>query len=126
MINPVTKNTIEEDKVEPYVIAADIYSASNMAGSGGWTWYTGSAGWFYNVGIRDLLGIKKEGSILNIEPCVLDKFKKFNITYKYLDTTYDIEVKKDKTDKILVDGTSVSKIKLVNDKKKHDVVIYRK
>ena len=97
-----------------------------MAGRGGWTWYTGSAGWFYNVGIRDLLGIKKEGSILNIEPCVLDKFKKFNITYKYLDTTYDIEVKKDKTDKILVDGTSVSKIKLVNDKKKHDVVIYRK
>lgn len=126
MINPVTKNNIEEYKVEPYVIAADIYSAANMAGRGGWTWYTGSAGWFYNVGIRDLLGIKKEGSILNIEPCVLDKFKKFNITYKYLDTTYDIEVKKDKTDKILVDGTSVSKIKLVNDKKKHDVVIYRK
>ena len=126
MINPVTKNNIEEYKVEPYVIAADIYSATNMAGRGGWTWYTGSAGWFYNVGIRDLLGIKKEGSILNIEPCVLDKFKKFNITYKYLDTTYDIEVKKDKIDKILVDGTSVSKIKLVNDKKKHDVVIYRK
>lgn len=126
MINPVTKNNIEEYKVEPYVIAADIYSAANMAGRGGWTWYTGSAGWFYNVGIRDLLGIKKEGSILNIEPCVLDKFKKFNITYKYLDTTYDIEVKKDKIDKILVDGTSVSKIKLVNDKKKHDVVIYRK
>ena len=126
MINPVTKNNIEEYKVEPYVIAADIYSAANMAGRGGWTWYTGSAGWFYNVGIRDLLGIKKEGSILNIEPCVLNKFKKFNITYKYLDTTYDIEVKKDKTDKILVDGTSVSKIKLVNDKKKHDVVIYRK
>lgn len=126
MINPVTKNNIEEYKVEPYVIAADIYSAANMAGRGGWTWYTGSAGWFYNVGIRDLLGIKKEGSILNIEPCVLDKFKKFNITYRYLDTTYDIEVKKDKTDKILVDGTSVSKIKLVNDKKKHDVVIYRK
>ena len=126
MINPVTKNNIEEYKVEPYVIAADIYSATNMAGRGGWTWYTGSAGWFYNVGIRDLLGIKKEGSILKIEPCVLDKFKKFNITYKYLDTTYDIEVIKDKTDKILVDGTSVSKIKLVNDKKKHDVVIYRK
>lgn len=126
MINPVTKNNIEEYKVEPYVIAADIYSATNMAGRGGWTWYTGSAGWFYNVGIRDLLGIKKEGSILNIEPCVLDKFKKFNITYRYLDTTYDIEVKKDKTDKILVDGMSVSKIKLVNDKKKHDVVIYRK
>ena len=126
MINPVTKNNIEEYKVEPYVIAADIYSATNMAGRGGWTWYTGSAGWFYNVGIRNLLGIKKEGSILNIEPCVLDKFKKFNITYRYLDTTYDIEVKKDKTDKIIVDGTSVSKIKLVNDKKKHDVVIYRK
>ncbi len=126
MINPVTKNNIEEYKVEPYVIAADIYSATNMAGRGGWTWYTGSAGWFYNVGIRDLLGIKKEGNILNIEPCVLDKFKKFNITYRYLDTTYDIEVKKDKTDKILVDGTSVSKIKLVNDKKKHDVTIYRK
>ena len=126
MINPVTKNNIEEYKVEPYVIAADIYSATNMAGRGGWTWYTGSAGWFYNVGIRNLLGIKKEGSILNIEPCVLDKFKKFNITYRYLDTTYDIEVIKDKTDKILVDGTSVSKIKLVNDKKKHDVVIYRK
>ena len=62
MINPIehskTKLQVDKYKVEPYVISADIYGSGNLAGRGGWTWYTGSASWYYTAGIEYLLGLK--------------------------------------------------------------------
>ena len=62
MINPIeharTKESCKKYKVEPYVIPTDIYGAGNLAGRGGWTWYTGSASWYYKTGIEDILGLK--------------------------------------------------------------------
>ena len=67
MINPINRSLNRKQvlkyKVEPYVIAADIYFASSFLGHGGWTWYTGSSGWFYNTGVRDILGIQKHGDV---------------------------------------------------------------
>ena len=92
MINPINRTITEQDVnkygTEPYVIAADIYSASNYQGHGGWTWYTGSAGWFYRVGMRDILGFTKEGTRLYIKPNIPNHWKKYKVTYKYMDTLY--------------------------------------
>ena len=133
MINPINRTLKEKDvlkyKVEPYVIAADIYSNENFIGRGGWTWYTGSAGWFYRVGIEYILGIKKQGNILEVKPSMPDDWNSFKVIYHYLDTTYNIEVKKGTKDNINLDGKDIisSKITLVNDKESHKlkVVIHK-
>ncbi len=74
LLNPVNHALKASDvmvyKVEPYVIAADVYSVEPHAGRGGWTWYTGSAGWMYRAGIEGILGIRREGERLIIEPCL--------------------------------------------------------
>ncbi len=73
LINPInhalTPEAVQRYKVEPYVIAADVYSASPHEGRGGWTWYTGSAGWMYRAGIEGLLGLTRAGSDLTLDPC---------------------------------------------------------
>ena len=129
MINPVnrTKNSqnVEKYKVEPYVIAADIYSAENFPGRGGWTWYTGSAGWFYKVGIESILGIKKYGDKLKLEPKIPIAWDGYKAVYNYKDTVYNIEVKKASKDFIELDGKKVhSNISLVNDKKEHLITVH--
>ena len=132
MINPVERtvnsNNVNTYKVEPYVIAADIYSAENYPGRGGWTWYTGSAGWFYNVGISEILGLKKNGDTLKFVPSMPMSWDSYKMVYNYMDTTYNIEVIKAKEEEVLLDGKSQSNssIKLVNDKKNHNVVVYVK
>lgn len=131
MINPINKsldkNMVLKYKVEPYVIAADIYSAPSFLGQGGWTWYTGSAAWFYNVGLRDILGIHKHGDTLVISPSMPSKWKKYEVTYKYKNTTYDILIERTGKDKIMLDGKDIKKeIKLVDDKLQHKVVVYVK
>ena len=129
MINPVnrTKNSqnVDKYKVEPYVIAADIYSAENFPGRGGWTWYTGSAGWFYKVGVESILGIKKYGDKLKINPKIPIAWDGYKAVYNYKDTTYNIEVKKSTKDIIELDGKKVnSNISLVNDKKEHLIIVH--
>ena len=134
MINPVERsvnsNLVDIYKVEPYVIAADIYSAKNYPGRGGWTWYTGSAGWFYNVAITEILGLKKMGSILKIVPSMPVSWDSYKVVYKYIDTIYNIEVikTKEKGEFIMLDSMKLksNSIKLVNDRKEHDVVVYTK
>ena len=73
-INPINRSSdrdrVKRYRVEPYAVAADIYSAPGHVGRGGWTWYTGAAGWMYRVTIEHVLGIKREGEWLRIEPCV--------------------------------------------------------
>lgn len=130
MINPVNRSLnsdlVASYKTEPYVIAADIYSAKEHSGRGGWTWYTGSAGWYYRVGISEILGLKKHGDMLKVDPAMPIAWEKFNVTYRYIDTTYEIEVVKSKKDSITLDGktTDGDTFKLVNDKTTHKVVVH--
>ena len=95
MINPIehsrTKDEANKYKVEPYVVAADIYGG-NLAGRGGWTWYTGSSSWLYEAGIRYILGLNIEGNILRIEPHIPSTWKEYSIRYKYGASIYNITV----------------------------------
>lgn len=103
MINPIehsrTKETAKKYKVEPYVIAADIYGAGNLAGRGGWTWYTGSSSWMYKAGIEYILGMKIKGNIenkkqlLTFNPCIPKGWKEYSIKYKYGNSVYNIKIK---------------------------------
>ena len=70
-------------KVEPYVVAADVYTASGHLGRGGWTWYTGSASWMYRVGLEAILGFRKAGDRLTIDPCVPADWQEYRIEYRY-------------------------------------------
>ncbi|CAN5666111.1 hypothetical protein BH23GEM1_BH23GEM1_00170 [soil metagenome] len=99
MINPIshTENAeeIEKYKVEPYVVAADVYTAENHYGRGGWTWYTGSAGWMYRIALEAILGFTKQGDTLRIDPRVPSGWDKFSITYRYAGSSYEIDVTRD-------------------------------
>lgn len=97
LINPINhSDSVREQaryKVEPYVMAADVYAAYPHAGRGGWSWYTGAASWMHTAGIENILGFKKMGETLFIEPCVPKAWKEYSIKYKYMNTMYDIKVK---------------------------------
>lgn len=97
MINPIeharTKEASKKYKVEPYVIPADVYGTGNLAGRGGWTWYTGSASWYYKAGIEDLLGLKVEKGYLKIEPCIPKEWKEYQIRYHWKESIYNITIK---------------------------------
>ena len=97
MVNPIehsrTKEAARKYKVEPYVIAADVYGAKNLQGRGGWTWYTGSSSWFCKAGLENILGLKVEKGILKIEPCISSKWEEYSIRYRYKTSIYNIQVK---------------------------------
>lgn len=96
MINPLTHGdspeTIATYKVEPYVVAADVYTATGHVGRGGWTWYTGSASWMYRIGLENILGFAREGAVLRIRPCVPSTWHDYTITYRYGKATYEITI----------------------------------
>ncbi|MFC3660831.1 GH36-type glycosyl hydrolase domain-containing protein [Luteimonas notoginsengisoli] len=96
MINPIhhgdTAERIATYKVEPYVVAADVYAVEPHVGRGGWTWYTGSAGWMYRLVIESLLGLKLEGGTLRLAPCIPADWPGYAIRYRYRDTVYRIQV----------------------------------
>ncbi|MBV1818751.1 hypothetical protein L0P54_06735 [Anaerosalibacter bizertensis] len=134
IINPInhTRTLIEcgKYKAEPYVMAADVYGVSPHIGRGGWTWYTGSSGWIYKVGLEHILGFRLEGENLYINPCIPKNWDKYNIKYKYFETIYNIEVRNPyklntgigyiKLDGILLDENYV---KLINDYKSHHIEV---
>jgi cyclic beta-1,2-glucan synthetase len=97
MLNPIThastRAAIDRYKVEPYVICADVYSVQPHAGRGGWTWYTGSAGWMYRAGTEWILGIQVRGRILRIDPCIPRAWAGFEFTYRCGSSRYLIAVK---------------------------------
>lgn len=97
MINPIehskTKDSSKKYKVEPYVIPADIYGSNNLAGRGGWTWYTGSSSWYYKAGIEYILGLKIRNGVMSIEPCISKDWKEYTIKYKWKNSFYNIIVK---------------------------------
>ncbi|WP_416197599.1 MAG: Cellobiose phosphorylase [Sporanaerobacter sp.] len=134
MINPInharTQLECSKYKVEPYVIAADIYGIEPHVGRGGWSWYTGSSGWMYKIGLEDILGFRVEKDRLYIKPCIPRDWSLYNIEYKYFDTIYTIEVKNPhKVNSgerhIQIDGRDIKEeyINLVNDKISHFVQV---
>ncbi|MEO8116248.1 MAG: cyclic beta 1-2 glucan synthetase, partial [Bacteroidota bacterium] len=116
LINPVnhakTEDLIKRYKVEPYVAVADIYSTPEHEGRGGWAWYTGSAGWMYQFILESLLGLRREGNKLYIQPCAPAAWETFSIQYKYEKTLYDITINTIKNDTrmiILLNGKEQNK-----------------
>ncbi|WP_397568385.1 GH36-type glycosyl hydrolase domain-containing protein [Schlesneria sp. T3-172] len=96
MINPINHGTTPQQiaiyKVEPYVVAADVYAVSPHTGRGGWTWYTGSAGWMYRLITESLLGLRLEVDKLRLAPCLNVEWKSIVIHYRYRETFYHITV----------------------------------
>jgi cyclic beta-1,2-glucan synthetase len=133
MINPITHTHTSEDvdvyKVEPYVVAADVYTAEGHLGRGGWTWYTGSASWLYRVGLEAILGFVKRGDTLVVNPCIPKDWKEFTIDYRHGDSSYAIVVRNPNgvergVASITVDNNAVGDgIPLSNDGKRHEVVV---
>ncbi len=134
MINPLTHARTPDEvatyKVEPYVVAADVYTADGQLGRGGWTWYTGSASWMYRVALEAILGFTKCGDTLVIDPCVPRGWPGFSIEYRYGAALYDIRV--EEPDAFARDGVEVSVdghrlatpiLPLVDDGVHHDVVV---
>jgi cellobiose phosphorylase len=96
MINPanhgLSPEAIETYKVEPYVMAADVYALAPHTGRGGWTWYTGSAGWMYRLILESLLGLRLEVDRLHVAPCLPEHWEALTIHYRYRETLYHIAV----------------------------------
>jgi cyclic beta-1,2-glucan synthetase len=96
MINPVSHSNSPEGiatyKVEPYVVAADVYALPPHTGRGGWTWYTGSAGWMYRLIVESLLGLRLEVDKLRFAPCLPAEWKGLKLYYRYRETVYEIDV----------------------------------
>ncbi len=131
MLNPITHAdspaAVDVYKVEPYVVAADVYTAKGHLGRGGWTWYTGSASWMYRVGLESILGFQKRGEMLFIEPCIPASWRQFTIEYRYGGSTYEITVENPDglqhgAVELAEAGTAMEKgIHLVDDGKHHRV-----
>jgi cyclic beta-1,2-glucan synthetase len=134
MLNPVNHARSESDaeryKVEPYVVAADVYDTPEHPGRGGWTWYTGSAGWMYRVGLEELLGLRREGRNFSIDPCIPSSWPGFSLVWRFGGSVYEIVVENPaqccrgvlRAEK---DGEPVdpSRIPLLDDARRHTVQV---
>ena len=134
MINPLTHAgnaaAVGRYKVEPYVVAADVYTAAGHLGRGGWTWYTGSAAWMYRVGLEAILGFTKRGNTLRLDPCIPAHWDRVTIDYTYRSTRYHIEVRNPNgvnrgVTALSVDGVPAGDdvIALTDDEQQHEVVV---
>ncbi|HET7218794.1 MAG TPA: glucoamylase family protein [Vicinamibacterales bacterium] len=96
LLNPINHtrnaNEIQRYRIEPYVVAADVYSQPPHTGRGGWTWYTGSASWMYRVGVASILGLRLENRALHINPCIPRSWPGFEMTYRAPRAEYRISV----------------------------------
>ncbi len=137
MINPISHASTEEQaqiyKVEPYVIAADVYGTGNLLGRGGWTWYTGSSSWFYKAGIEYILGLKIQNGYLTLSPHIPQDWKNYTIRLQYKTSIYNINVNvvsNDFTKNTIIktfklNGTIIAekKIKLIDNNKYNEIEI---
>ncbi len=137
MLNPIrrtaTRADVQRYKVEPYVVAADVYSEAPHAGRGGWTWYTGSAGWMYRAGLEWILGFRVRENRLTLVPCVPPEWPGFSIQYRHRGahhvTPYEIIVDKQPDPRaqplLVVDGAvqnaGRNTVDLVDDGASHSV-----
>ena len=131
MISPITHGSsgdhIDVYKVEPYVMAADVYFGKPHQGRGGWTWYTGSAGWMYRLIMESLLGLRVEGEVLYIDPVLPSDWKGYNLSYRHRETDYQIAVHASSEEsgprRILLNGELINndRLPLVDDGGEHRV-----
>jgi cyclic beta-1,2-glucan synthetase len=134
MLNPVnharTRADAERYHVEPYVVAADIAAHPDRVGRGGWTWYTGSAGWMHRVGLEEILGLRRRGDVLEVSPCIPASWPGFNARWRLGHSTYLMEVKNPEhrvrgVARATYDGRSVDprRIPFVDDGQTHHVEV---
>ena len=135
LINPVnharTPEAVATYKAEPYVVAADVYAVAPHVGRGGWTWYTGSAGWLYRLIVESLLGLRRHANRLHVAPCMPVEWTSYAISYRFGETRYRIVVEKRASVddapscRIIVDGIDVGAggILLVDDRQEHNVEV---
>jgi cellobiose phosphorylase len=130
LINPLNHGSTPSDvatyKVEPYVVAADVYAVAPHIGRGGWTWYTGSAGWMYRLIVESLLGLRLHVDKLSFSPCLPDEWRSFKLHYRYRNTSYHITIINKgglTATRVTVDGVNQSDtaIQLVDDRKERFV-----
>ncbi|MDP3848696.1 MAG: glucoamylase family protein [Pseudomonas sp.] len=133
MLNPVnhgnSAEAIEVYKVEPYVVCADVYAVAPHAGRGGWSWYTGSAGWMYQLLVESLLGLQLQGARLRLVPVLPAQWPGFSLTYRFGVTEYLIEVRQtstaDSQQQVSLDGVlqATAEVLLVDDGAAHRIDI---
>jgi cyclic beta-1,2-glucan synthetase len=132
LLNPInhgsTPAAVAKYRVEPYVMAGDVYGAPPHTGRGGWTWYTGSAGWMYRVGLEHILGFCRRGGRLRVDPCVSKDWKGFELTFRHGTATYRVTVENpDGVERgvreVTVDGAvaAEAEVALADDGKAHEV-----
>ena len=116
-------------RVEPYVVAADVYALAPHTGRGGWTWYTGSAGWMYRLLVESLLGLRIEGDTLRIAPCLPLEWTTYKLRYRFRESVYHITVTqtidRGVGQQMNVDGVDARDrlVHLVDDRRDHRVVV---
>lgn len=134
MINPIeharTKAEAQKYKVEPYVIPGDVYGQGNLAGRGGWTWYTGSSSWMYEAGLKYILGLQIEKGFLKINPCIPNDWKEYTIRFNNEMSIYNITIKNPHSkntgiEKFILNGNEVKEkqVKLSNNNEIYEIEI---
>ncbi len=133
LISPLSHGATRKDaqvyKVEPYVVAADVYAVPPHTGRGGWTWYTGSAGWMYRLITESLLGLQVEVDTLRFTPCLPASWTTFRIHYRYRETFFHITIRNSGAGKfvrrVVSDGVAQpdKTVRLVDDRKPHEVEV---
>jgi cyclic beta-1,2-glucan synthetase len=134
MLNPINHGRTAADvaryKTEPYVMAGDVYARSPHAGRGGWSWYTGSAGWMYRAGLESILGLRRRGDTFIVDPCIPSTWPEFSISWRFLKSRYEITVSNPSrrcrgVANVTLDGAPVDAgaIPLIDDGATHDVQV---
>ncbi|NNM64666.1 MAG: hypothetical protein HKL99_08645 [Burkholderiales bacterium] len=133
MLNPIrhadSPEAIAVYKTEPYVMASDVYAFAPHAGRGGWTWYTGSAGWMYRFILESLLGLQRIGDQLRLVPCIPRDWTSFQVHYRHLETIYHITVQQtaatDAEPRLTLDGVALAgpAIALIDDGLEHAIEV---
>ena len=134
ILNPIhhasSRAAVHAYKVEPYVACADVYATPPHVGRGGWTWYTGAAGWLYRAGLEWILGFRIEGAVLAIDPCIPRSWPGFEIEYRHRSTRYQIHVENPRgvsrgVTRLELDGNALAadpaRVSLVDDGATHRV-----
>jgi len=137
MLNPIhhadSPTGMQRFKIEPYVVPADIYSVPPHVGRGGWNWYTGSASWFYRVAVERVLGLRRYGANLLLDPCIPSSWPGYAITYRFGKTKYEIVIENPlgvctgvlavKADGQTITGSQKNLIPLADDGASHKILV---
>ncbi len=134
LLNPVSHATtpaeVKRYRVEPYVLAADVYASPEHMGRGGWTWYTGSASWMFRIGVEHILGLQRRGETLQVAPCVPRTWSEFNVTYRYGRSQLDISFQNPNgvptgVQRVEIDGRELpdASVPLIDDGRHHRVSV---